>query len=352
MKRACKFAGGLVVAVVVGLGFGGRAVAADGTALSHPAFSPDLLYPNQAPAASNAGKSFLGSSPWLPAWMAARQPDISVTSTLLSLNPGKAVDSAATFRFDLGWGTAHLSGIMREGSGVAQPQVDAKFGSPGGFSAVPGLGFGMAPTGLGNSRMFQPNGVVGRPSEQAFGIQGGLAVNLPQIAPGDALWLQAAFGHGASSLSGPNSSPGSVIQSGVVTTRLSSQKTDGALDASGNYKLTDSYSATAAFMHQWAPQWRSGFIASYTRFEGGPRGLPGAGSLPSFTNVVVKDANQFSGSASLIYSPVKDLDLGLEVYYSRFDPSGRVLDPAKPGTGKTIGFDDELFTRLRVERSF
>jgi hypothetical protein len=349
MKRGMKFVGGLVLGVVIGLSVGAREAAADDAALSYPAFAPGLLYPNQETSASNAGKSFLGSAPWLPAWMAARQPDTSTTSTLLGLQPGKAVDRAATFRLDLGWGVAHVSGLVREGAGVS----DLKFGNPGSYSAVPGIGFGAAPGGFGNSRMFMPNAVPSRPQEQAFGLQGGLTVNLPQIAPGDALWLQAAFGHGASSLSGPNNTPGSVIQSGAVTTRLASQKTDAALDAYGNYKLTDSYSATAAFMHQWAPQWRSSFVASYTRFEGGPRITgPGAGGVPSFTNVIVKDANQFSGSASLIYSPTKDLDLGLEVYYSRFDPTGRVLDPTKPGTGKTIGFDDELFTRLRVERSF
>jgi hypothetical protein len=349
MKSGMKFVSGLVV--VIGLIVGARSAAADDAALSYPAFAPGLLYPNQATSASNAGKSFLGSAPWLPAWMAARQPDASTTSTLLGLNPGKVIDRAATFRLDLGWGVAHVSGLMREGVGTGA--FDAKFGSPSAYSVVPGIGFGSAPGGFGNSRMFMGNGVPGRPQEQAFGIQGGLTVNLPQISPGDALWLQAAFGHGASNLSGPNTSPGSVIQSGTVTTRLASQKTGGELDAYGNYKLTDSYSATAAFMHQWAPQWRSSFVASFTRFEGGPRTTgPGAGGVPSFMNVVVKDANQYSGSASLIYSPTKDLDLGLEVYYSRFDPTGRVLDPTKPGTGKTIGFDDELFTRLRVERSF
>src|SRR5262249_8612584 len=68
MKSGMKFVSGLVV--VIGLIVGARGAAADDAALSYPAFAPGLLYPNQATSASNAGKSFLGSAPWLPAWMA------------------------------------------------------------------------------------------------------------------------------------------------------------------------------------------------------------------------------------------------------------------------------------------
>src|SRR5262245_8583865 len=102
MKRGMKFVGGLLFGVVVGWCGGAGGAAAEDATLSYPAFASGLLYPNQSAPTSNAGKSFLGSAPWLPAWLAARQPETSATSTLLGLNPGKAIDQAATFRFDLG----------------------------------------------------------------------------------------------------------------------------------------------------------------------------------------------------------------------------------------------------------
>ncbi|TCO15342.1 hypothetical protein EV666_102321, partial [Camelimonas lactis] len=69
----------------------------------------------------------------------------------------------------------------------------------------------------------------------------------------------------------------------------------------------------------------------------------------------LRDYNMFVGLTNLVWSPVKDLDIGVEVLYQRLDiAKGRVYDANKYGTltGKTTTFDDNWLTRLRIDRTF
>ncbi|MFC3639309.1 porin, partial [Camelimonas fluminis] len=63
----------------------------------------------------------------------------------------------------------------------------------------------------------------------------------------------------------------------------------------------------------------------------------------------------FVGLTNLVWSPVKDLDIGVEALYQRLDIArGRVYDANKGGalTGKTTTYDDNWLTRLRIDRTF
>jgi hypothetical protein len=58
---------------------------------------------------------------------------------------------------------------------------------------------------------------------------------------------------------------------------------------------------------------------------------------------------------NLAYSPVRDLDFGVEVVYQRIDVIGaggrfRIADPNRPG--RTFNTDDNILTRLRIQRDF
>src|SRR6185369_1853582 len=60
-----------------------------------------------------------------------------------------------------------------------------------------------------------------RPSaEYGWGIQGGLKFNLPFIAPGDLLYLQAAYSEGALSYTGANGGIGYELNAGAYTNRF------------------------------------------------------------------------------------------------------------------------------------
>ena len=70
------------------------------------------------------------------------------------------------------------------------------------------------------------------------------------------------------------------------------------------------------------------------------------------SNVAFKDQSILTTSANLVYSPVKSLDIGLEIYYARLGIQGRVYDASRPNSGITVASSDTFLTRLRIQRDF
>lgn len=217
-------------------------------------------------------------------------------------------DVVANFRVDQGWGSAQLSGAVHQ---LYLTNRDA----------------------LGN---FVDN-------EFGWALQGGLRFNLPMIAKGDVLWLQAAYAEGALSYLGGNAS-----NFGAFALRNS----DAVIDAFGNVQKTKGYAITAGFLHYWTPSVRQGIFGSYLRTEyaNSVATLPGVnGLLPA--NAVV-DTTEWRVGTNLIWSPVKDFDIGVEVLYANVDPKGRitVLNNGALLIGK--GSEDLIEARLRIQRDF
>ena len=219
--------------------------------------------------------------------------------------------------------------------------------------------------------------------EYGYAVQGGLKVNLPQIAAGDVLWLQAAYAEGALAYLGPPSRfTGSQSQSNNLG-RFAQFQNDAFVDVNGKLRLTEGFSATGAFLHYWTPEWRSAFFGSYaeTDFGKGARngfsgpapnlvgnGAAGGNSLAALNalafNTTLRNFSVATVGANLIWSPVRDLDIGVEALYQRAElKSGRAADGqiGALGTGagalvgvpnKTVSFDDIFVTRVRVQRDF
>jgi hypothetical protein len=55
--------------------------------------------------------------------------------------------------------------------------------------------------------------------------------------------------------------------------------------------------------------------------------------------------------SQLVWSPVKDLDIGVEVFYARDELQHREWNPNR-GAGTTIKSADVWLSRLRVQRDF
>ena len=168
---------------------------------------------------------------------------------------------------------------------------------------------------------------------------------------------------------------------------------DAALDALGRFHLTKSWSVTGALLHYWTPQIRSAWFGSYAQvdFDSILRtGLGPAGVLPiatvngvtNFGNALnlslsptLRDYNVFVVGSNHVWSPVKDLDIGLEtVYQGVVIDKGRVVDTNKNlpigainnatgqivplgSTNSTVIFkstkvDDQFVARVRVQRDF
>ncbi len=172
-------------------------------------------------------------------------------------------------------------------------------------------------------------------TDYGFAVNGGLKVNLPFIAEGDSLQLQAAYGKGASNYvtsgycgqGGLNCAPDQV--------RNLVLNTDAVVLPNGRTYLTESYSIAAALLHYWTPTVRQGLFSSYTRIN-----------YASAVNLWNSSAVQVG--TNVIWSPVTNLDIGAEVQYN-YVASGRNILVASPGTPKT---QDQIVGRIRVQRDF
>jgi hypothetical protein len=66
------------------------------------------------------------------------------------------------------------------------------------------------------------------------------------------------------------------------------------------------------------------------------------------------DSEYFQVGSNLIFSPVRDLDIGVEIFYREVDPRRRVVSgaPAFAGTQRTIGDEGTFEGRFRIQRDF
>ncbi len=88
-------------------------------------------------------------------------------------------------------------------------------------------------------------------------------------------------------------------------------------------------------------------------------GAGGALSTAALFSGFGKDYSNIYVGSNLIWSPVRDLDIGVEGVYQRIDTlggasSGRVFDLNKGGalTGRGTSYDDQVLVRMRVQRDF
>ncbi|MCJ2133702.1 porin, partial [Methylobacterium sp. J-026] len=286
-----------------------------------------------------------------------------------SIERSRLPDFVGVLRLDQAWGSAQLSAATHELN-------------IGNLSTATAVGSGGVVTGLPHT-----NSVLG------WAVQGGLKVNAPFIAPGDALYLQGAYGEGAQLYTGYSAFTGSYTQS---TTTIQGQKfaqyfSDATINPfTGQLQTSTSFTAVASYLHYWTPEWRSAVFGSYGEqsFSAGARlaqgaifGLTNPNGANSFgSNAVgvpgtrfyqlsqaLRDTYQFVAGASLIWSPVKDLDIGVEGYYTQIGlKSGRAIDLDKSPAAysniaginagtfavRTATQDSVSSVRLRVQRDF
>ena len=281
-------------------------------------------------------------------------------------------DVVAAVRYSAPWGAAQVSAAMHE----------LRPGRLVSTSALTYGGSGLPTIGAPSTDLTLARPVPQKIREEiGWAVQGGIKLNLPQLATGDVLWLQAAYSEGASSYAGhPARMTGRESLSNPYSGRFTVSTVDSYIGADGKQKLTESWSVVGAFLHYWNPQVRSAVFGSYSevsfgkgaRTGGGPAVLIGNGSISAGNTLAfdtrLRDYSIVTAGVNLIWSPVKDLDIGIETNYSRATlASGRTADltlgsVAQTGIldatgnrtipGRTAKYDDIWATRIRVQRDF
>ena len=226
-------------------------------------------------------------------------------------------------RVDQSWGSAQLSGALHQIRAI-------------GAAASPG---NTASTNLG------------------YALNAGVKVNLPMLAAGDAFYLQAAYTNGAVTYAMNNFMGYGASSQGIgALGRL--QAVDAIVTANGSMQTTQVWAITSGLLHYWTPKIRQGVFGSYGQINYGSAATTAFGGTSSNAAGL---ANPFRNWAywtigsNVYYSPVKGLDLGIEVDYQ-----GNVLDGGKLNSGlvgpASVGAlassSGAWTTRLRVQRDF
>lgn len=209
-----------------------------------------------------------------------------------------------------GWGSAQLSGAFIQ------------------RNTIGGIG-----TFVGNN--------LASDNKYGFAVQGGVKINLPFLAAGDYLWLQAAYAEGGISYLGyGGASQQSTWGSSSRAGRLNVNNSDVAIDALGRAQLTKGYALTAGLLHYWTPTIRQGVYGSYSK-------LDYKGTVSNL------DPSEIRAGSNLIWSPVAGLDIGVEVLYARIEARRRIAaSDISIAAGRTVKTDDTFQGRLRIQRDF
>ena len=307
-----------------------------------------------------------GAAPVSPVFVAYTRGLPSAFANIDSIQRERLPDFVGVLRLDQAWGSAQLSAATHE-------------------------------LNVGNIAITTPGSntvaLAHTNSVQAWAVQGGLKVNAPFIAPGDALYLQGAYGEGAQLYTGYSAYSGSYAQNPATMEGQKFQQffSDATINPfTGQLQTSASFTAVASYLHYWSPEWRSAVFGSYgeqsfsrsARFaQGGAFSLVNPNGTNTFGNAAVgvpgtrfyqlsqalRDTYQFVAGASLIWSPVKDLDIGVEGYYTQIGlKSGRTIDQDKSPTAyanvaginagtfvpRTATQDSISQVRVRIQRDF
>ncbi|WP_146144770.1 porin [Phreatobacter cathodiphilus] len=188
------------------------------------------------------------------------------------------------------------------------------------------------------------NAGIGR-TAAGWAVGGGVRLNLDMLARGDVLWLQAAYGDGALGYVAHNDNSDGLIQTRqqIGVGLLTATYADGALNAAGTGIVnTKAWSVHAGFRHFWTPALRSAIWGKYVDVN--------APSVANSQGVNLNDIRFWQVGVNTIWSPVRNLDLGIEVVYSNLRSRDTVGGGAVNGT--TIGTQGAWSGVFRAQRNF
>lgn len=234
-----------------------------------------------------------------------------------------APDIVANLRLDQAWGTALLSGALHQVSSMTPTSV------PGNF-------------------------YLGSNSTDSWGwaLGGSVEFKLPALSPGDSLYIQANYADGALSYLGlSGTSQGRATGLGSLSVGTFANSLSGAY-----YPLADAiwtgtgfsketgWAIQAQYRHFWTPGIRSAVFGGYVSVD-----------VPTNT-LNAYSTQMWQVGLNTIWSPVKNLDLGVEVLYSKVDGDSPLTYTG--GSASTVpstiygGSTDVWSGGIRAQRNF
>jgi hypothetical protein len=250
-------------------------------------------------------------------------------------------DVVANLRVDQTWGFAQINGAVHDASAQY-------FGGLGGISNTT---------------------LAGHPSDKwgyAFGA--GFTVNLPW-AKGDTFGATVGYAKGALGYvaGGGGTHPNLTRYDGNTSVAVG-WITDGVFTnpaglTGGGIELTSGWSFYAGIEHYWMPNFRTSLHGGYVAIDYNTRAsnaICAAGGISGAVGVTAvcdPDYSLWQIGSRTIWNPVPNLDIGLEVMYSRLNTAfaGTAILPTnspRPGGLYTLEDQDVWSAIVRVQRNF
>ncbi|MCO5086832.1 MAG: porin [Methylobacteriaceae bacterium] len=256
-------------------------------------------------------------------------------------------DIVANLRVDQPWGSAQLSGAIHR--------------------------VGVGEYGTANLVGLPVNTLYNKSDSLGFAVQGGVKFNLPMLAPGDNLWLQATYAKGAVGYTnGSNFAFVNGVYSstnyGVGIARVSSGNgwnmvTDGdcVWTYGGTCDKSTAFALTGVFTHFWTPTLRSWIGASYYSVKYSDNAInpiPQALAIGQASFISgVTNYREIDLLVGLGWSPIRGFTIGTEfdwMHGTVSRPTGLANDAALIAAGlPAFKASENLFRgRLRMIRAF
>jgi len=205
---------------------------------------------------------------------------------------------------------------------------------------------------FGNAALAVVGNAGPRVTRTGWAVSGGLRINLPMLAAGDHIQGWVAYGVGALDYvtnSGINSNPPVTANWLGGFLRADRNVTLFCVNAActvGGAEQTKAWSGASMFTHYWTPSLRSNLIGSYARI------MPGSVTRnTAWANGGLSNATVWGVMGSLIWSPVRNFDIGVELSYARLNQSLPLSFPVGLGTLASVS-PSNWTGRVRVERTF
>jgi hypothetical protein len=178
------------------------------------------------------------------------------------------------------------------------------------------------------------------PDAAGWAVGAGVQFNLPW-AQGDQFWLQGTYARGAASYLGLNkftTVDGFAMFAGGAPLDLGGNGSvglawafDGIFQTGTGVALTEGFQISAAVQHYWTPMLRTSVFGGYLELNFGSNGDPSSAATLFCTGLLGGGVNAplpavcdpsfalWQIGTRTVWSPVPNLDIGVEVLYSRLD---------------------------------
>ena len=260
--------------------------------------------------------------------------------------PDTPTSLVGNIRLDQAWGFAALHGVVGKHtlSNAADATLDAK---------SPQLAYAANPALTGTL-------VNGPVTKTGYGFGTTVSYNLDMLAKGDKIWLTANYENGwygailsSGSITSPSDgSSGGRTLGGAIRKDANVVFTGkNAAGVNTGFDTTTGWNVGAQLLHYWASNWRSLFTTAYAQVN--------PPTQAQTTAIAWGKGSIYEARGSLIYSPAKDFDIGVEVQYLKNNNSLQNTGTdtsAGNAAWKAAGYNglnnSNFSTKFRVERTF